>query len=127
MDITEAISRKNWLAYLQVNGDADPALEAQLDEAEELLRTYARPREVYRVVDISAVPVKGFSIQKHLEGCHHAAVMALTLGIGVDNLIKKTQVTDMAMAVILDSGASVLVDQLCDVYSCLLRWVPVRL
>ena len=44
------------------------------------------------------------------------AVMALTLGIGVDNLIKKTQVTDMAMAVILDSGASVMVDQLCDMY-----------
>ena len=97
MDITEAISRKNWLAYLQVDGDADPALEARLDEAEDLLRTHARPRAVYRVVDISAVPVKGFSIQKHLEGCHHVAVMALTLGIGVDNLIKKTQITDMAM------------------------------
>ena len=36
MNITEAISRKNWLAYLQVDGDADPALEAQLDEAENI-------------------------------------------------------------------------------------------
>ncbi len=116
IDITEKISRKEWLAYLQVNGKPDPALEAQLDEAEQLLIKNARPKAVYRVVDRSVIPMKGFSIQKHLEGCHHVAVMALTLGIGVDNLIKKKQVTDMAMAVILDSGASVLVDQLCDVY-----------
>ena len=40
--------------------------------------------------------------------------MAVTLGIGVDNIIRKAQVTDMALAVMLDSGASVLVEQLCD-------------
>ena len=40
--------------------------------------------------------------------------MAVTLGVGVDQLLRKTQVTDMALAVIIDSGASVLIEQLAD-------------
>ena len=60
--------------------------------------------------------VQGFSLKKHLEGCHKVIVMALTLGIGTDNLIRKLQVTDMAKAVMADSGASVLVECLCDKY-----------
>lgn len=116
IDITEHVSRKEWLRYLHVEGDADDSLEAQLEAAEKMLRHAARPKAVYRVMDITDVPQDGFSVKKHLEGCDRVAVMALTLGIGVDNLIKKTQVTDMAMAVIIDSGASVLVDQLCGEY-----------
>ena len=59
---------------------------------------------------------KGVSIEKHLEECDRVAVMGATLGMGVDDLIRRTQVRDMAMAVILDCGASLMIEEVCDIF-----------
>lgn len=112
--IMEPISRESWLRALGSENAADEKLMQTLDETEKQIFAAARPKAIYRVMERSDVKVSGFSMTKHLEGCHHVVVMALTLGIGVDNLIRKLQVTDMAAAVIADSGASVLADSLCD-------------
>ncbi len=108
------ICRDRWMAALHVKGQADAQLTAQFSEAEKLLFAAASPKGVYKIMERNDVKTKGFSIEKHLEGCHKVIVMAATLGIGVDNLLRKTQVTDMAMAVVIDSGASVLIEQVCD-------------
>lgn len=108
------ICRDLWMAALHAKGQADARLTAQLSEAEKLLFAAARPKAVYKLMAKDDVKTKGFSIEKHLEGCHKVIVMAATLGIGVDNLLRKTQITDMAMAVMIDSGASVLIEQVCD-------------
>lgn len=108
------ICRDRWMAALHVKGRADAQLAAQFSEAEKLLFAAASPKGVYKIMERNDVKTKGFSIEKHLEGCHKVIVMAATLGIGVDNLLRKTQVTDMAMAVVIDSGASVLIEQVCD-------------
>lgn len=108
------ICRDRWLAALHVKGQAGAQLTAQFSEAEKLLFAAASPKGVYKIMERNDVKTKGFSIEKHLEGCYKVIVMAATLGIGVDNLLRKTQVTDMAMAVMIDSGASVLVEQVCD-------------
>ena len=127
LEITRSIDRKAWLIALHAKGTADSRLAEQMDEAERLLKKAARPKAVYRLVEMAAIlpdgegsdsagknNAKSLSIEKHLEGCNKAALIALTLGVGVDQLLRKTQVTDMAMAVIIDSGASVLIEQLAD-------------
>ena len=114
LEITRSIDRKAWLNALHAKGAADSRLSDQMDEAERLLKEAARPKAVYRLVGIDAIINKSKSIAKHLEGCDKAALMAVTLGAGVDQLLRKTQVTDMAMAVIVDSGASILIEQLAE-------------
>ena len=114
IEITERIPRDKWLAALGTHGTRDESLNETLDEVESALLAAAKPKAIYRVMDIADIKVQGFSLKKHLEGCHKVIVMALTLGAGTDNLIRKLQVTDMAKAVMADSGASVLVECLCD-------------
>ena len=114
IEITRPINREEWLRALHAKGTADKRLAASLDEGERLLKAAARPKAVYKLIQRADFHIEGAAIEKHLEGCHEIIVMAVTLGIGVDQLIRKTQITDMAMAVILDTGASVLADQLAD-------------
>lgn len=121
VEIKQSIDRKKWLETLNVRGESDDALIAKLDNAEQLLFSQAAPKAIYRVMDIDEVSMCGFSIKKHLEGCDRVAVMGLTLGLGIDNLLRKTQIKDMAMTVILDCGASVLVEQLCDEFEGTIR------
>jgi len=116
LKISIPISRKQWLAALQVRGEADETLTRRMDEAEKLIAEAASPKATYRIMPVSDIRTEGDSIKKHLEGCHSVAVMALTLGAGIDMLIRKTQVTDMALAVIIDCGASVLTEQLANEY-----------
>lgn len=114
INITRPIDRKRWLDALHAKGASDERLAFSLDEAERLLKASARPKAVYRLMQRADFHTEGVSIEKHLKGCEQAVVMAVTLGMEVDRLIRRTQVTDMAMAVIIDTGASVLVEQLAD-------------
>ncbi len=129
LEITRSIDRKAWLNALHAKGAADSRLANQMDEAERLLKAAARPKAVYKIMERGAILPKAeengeaaadisretnLSIKKHLEGCYKIALMAVTLGAGVDQLLRRTQVTDMAMAVIIDCGASVLAEQVAD-------------
>jgi hypothetical protein len=123
LEIRDQINREHWLASLGVKGDAarDEALLEQLDEGERLLFEAAKPKAVYKIMAREDVKTEGIAITKHLEGCHKVAIMGVTLGIGVDNLLRQTQVKDMAMAVILDCGASVLIEQMCDEFEKIIK------
>ena len=103
IEITRSIDRNAWLTALHAKGSADSRLAEQMDEAERLLKETARPKAVYRPVEISTIIKDGdpdnsgkepaeasLSIKKHLEGCNKAVLMAVTLGVGVDQLLKKT-------------------------------------
>lgn len=109
-----AIDRSRWLAALHVKGNADEVLWGRMEEAEALLFEAAVPRTTYRIMQRADVQTCGFSIEKHLEGCHKVIILAATLGAGVDQLLRRMQIADMALAVIIDSGASVLIEQVCD-------------
>lgn len=108
------IDRKQWLGFLRVKGEPAQRLATQMEEAERQLLAAAQPRGIYRVLPREEAAVEGASIRRHLEGCDQVAVMAVTLGSQIDQLIARTQVTNMAMAVVLDAGASVLAEQTAD-------------
>lgn len=114
LELNEPIKRTEWLKYLGVSGSPDENLNRQMEEAERLLFDAADPRGIYRVIGMNDVPLEGFSIRKHLEGCERIAVMAVTVGHSVDELIKRVQLSSMALAVVIDTGASVLAEQAAD-------------
>jgi hypothetical protein len=76
---------------------------------------------VYRVFPVSdgqltgaALTLAGEDIHRHLEGCFRAVLMAATLGPDVETLLLRSEVTDMARAVVLDSVASAAIENVCD-------------
>lgn len=121
LQLIQAIDRKQWLAFLQVKSAPDEEFLRQLDEAEQKLLQTVRPKYTYRICDIDEIPMDGFCIQKHLEGCERTAALAVTLGAGVDQMIRTLQITSVAEAVIVDAGASVLAEQMADQAETLLR------
>lgn len=115
------IQRSAWLRALRVPSaaggmpeDVENTLEVQMSRAEEMLMSAAEPKVVYRVMERADISTEGYAIEKHLTGCQRVIIMAATLGTAVDTLLRKTQITDMALAVILDAGASVMIEQICD-------------
>ncbi|QHI71777.1 hypothetical protein [Aminipila terrae] len=58
--------------------------------------------------------LEGKAIAEHLAGCNQCILMAVTMGMQTDKLIRRTQITDMARAVALDACASSLIEDLCD-------------
>ena len=109
--LPEQINRENWLRYLQVKGEPNERLARQMDEAEKLLLETAQPRGIYRVLNREDLATEGISIEKHLEGCDKVAIMAVTIGSGVDALIRRYELADIAMAMVIDTGASALAEQ----------------
>ena len=89
--VTAPLDRKRWLAALQSGEEALDSLQAQMDLAEQQLLKAADPKAVYRI-------------------------MNKALGMGVDDLIRRAQIRDMSMAVILDCGASLLIEEVCDTF-----------
>lgn len=92
----------------------------------ELLAAVA-PRRLYRVFDITpAVDGNGIAlancdfvlpgndISALLKDCKHAVLFCVTLSSGIDNLLRRAQLTDMSRGVVLDSCASTAVEVLCN-------------
>ena len=122
MDLPPRLSRYQWLQRMGYEGKPDIDLLMQLAEAEEKLFAAAMPQGIYRVMPVEAITPHGEAIKKHLEGCDEVAIMGVTLGAMVDNLIRTSQVRNMAEAFILDCGASVLVERIAsDLESCVMR------
>ena len=57
--------------------------------------------------------IVGEDIRRHLRGCNRAVLLGATLGTEVDRLLRVSQIRDMARAVVLDSLASVAIEQVC--------------
>ena len=82
-----------------------------------------KPRSTYGIweckVDESTVNFAGLSIKsvdlaRHMAGAKYIALMAVTLGVQADALIRQYSVTAMDKAVVADAECSVLVERTCD-------------
>ena len=62
----------------------------------------------------SGMALEGQSIKNHLKNCDKVILLAATLGIETDRLIRMYEARDMTRAVIFDACASALIETCCD-------------
>lgn len=120
------IDRDETLRYLGiVGGVPDGLVAAQLAEAEGIVLRLAQPRAVYRLFDLerdgdvlrlqgTALDLEGEDIRAHLKAADRCVLMAATLGAAVERELRRIQVTDMALATVLDAAAGTAIEQICD-------------
>lgn len=112
-----------YLGYKGIKPDAN--IFEMMKECEEQLVKMAVPRFLYKCFDISKyengilikntdIVLTGESICTHLNGCTRIAIIAATLSVQTDRLIRKYSAYDMTKAVIIDALATVAIEQLCD-------------
>ena len=87
------------------------------------LDQFGRLKIVYRIFDVSMeedghltigkLKIESRNLGRNLKGCGQAIVLGSTLGTGVDMLIRKYSLTDMARVVVLQAcGAAMLEEKL---------------
>ncbi len=118
-----SLNRSEALFYLGcMGGTITPDAEAEIARCEGLLLQTARPRIVWRrfplrpdgsLIGTDFRP-QGDDVRRLLNGCEAVILFAATLGSEAEALIRRTQVTDMAKAVILDACGSAAIENVCD-------------
>ena len=58
--------------------------------------------------------IRSKSLSRNLKGCRQVVLFGATLGAGVDRLMRRISLTDMARAVILQSCAAAMLEEYCD-------------
>lgn len=56
----------------------------------------------------------GDDIKNHLYKCNEVIILSSTLGVQIDSLIRKTELTDMALSIIIDSASNVAIESVCE-------------
>ena len=110
------INRDEALRYLHWQKALPEANEALFNQAEQLFLAAANPRYFYKIYPKEELKtlLSGEDIKKHLAQSQQVVLLAATLGSEVDSLIRRTQVADMALSVIIDALASAAIEEVCD-------------
>ncbi len=117
--------KKEAVRYLGYGKNAvDERISALIDRAFLELESVVNPKCIYRIFDLnsveqnqihfSQVTIKSTSLGRNLKGCEKIVLFGATLGIGVDQLMARKAITDMAGAVIMQSCAAALLEEYCD-------------
>lgn len=115
------------LLYLGYRGQEYPEeVAAQIKCCEKEVLAAAHPRLIWRRLPVngeffSALSLEGKDIRELLSGCREAVLMAVTLGPGVDRLLARSSVSNMADAVIMDACASTAIENVADNFEMDLR------
>ncbi len=115
--LPQELEQAEVLRYLGATGKPMPnSVQALLQKAKEELWQAASPRAATKLLPLEQIKplLQGKDILLHLQGCDSGVLLGVTLGLGVDTLLRRALAMDMAYAVVLDAAASVLVEQIAD-------------
>ncbi|MEG0250705.1 MAG: hypothetical protein RR561_07565 [Peptostreptococcus sp.] len=127
MDIEiEKINRQEVLKYLSYRGSQIPVeIDNLIDECiEEVIKT-SNPKYNYQIFDIdrrenkiflnnSDFELEGEDIKNLLKDSDRCILLAATLGIKIDQMIRSLQIRDMAKSIVVDSCASSAIESICN-------------
>lgn len=121
------LNEKEILLYLGYRGQEYPEdLREQIKRCGKEVLAAASPRSVWRRMPADGAEFLSFSlegkdIKELLAGCQETVLMAVTLGQGIDRLLAKKSVSNMADAVIMDACASAAIENVADNFEADLR------
>ncbi len=107
--------------YLGYGGKPlDAEMLAEIDIVNAQLRAVATPRIIHRTFSLEGTLLQGTTLRLEggdiaalLQTSHSCLLFALTLGRGVDQLLQRLQIQNLARAVVLDACASSMIECLC--------------
>lgn len=128
----ESVDQEEVLRYLGHHGQSIPqSLQQRLDKAFEDCKRLARPRASIRFFDIekhdqeadgtpivylkdSSLELRGTSIDTHLQGACQVGVFATTIGMAVDQELRKLALTNQLGELLFDATANAMVERSAD-------------
>ena len=88
------------------------------------LGQWADRRIIYRIfdlyseeencLDIGKLHIESRNLSKNMKGCQEAVLLGATLGVGVDLLMRRHSLTDMAKVVVLQACAAAMLEEYLD-------------
>lgn len=116
---------KEAIRYLGYGRHAvDDRTLAMVQEAFRQLDQVADPKIIYRIFELSVgdkncleigkLFIESSNLYRNLYGCDQVILLGATLGIGVDMLMKRSSVTDMAQTVVLQAAAAAMLEEYLD-------------
>lgn len=122
--LIEALPKEEILRYLGHRGQAlspqmDALLDACITETLAIITPKYRyaaytPQQTETAVQLDTVFLRGADIRALLDGCDRVYLLAVTLGLPIERLIRTKMITHPDQGVILDSCASAAVEALAD-------------
>ena len=117
------ISVPEVMRYLKMSGAAaDGRVSALIGELTDTLAADTIPKNVYGIWDcrlstagltLDGMTVKSESLAGHLAGCRYVVLLAATLGIGADTLLRRYSVQDMEKTVIGQAVCAAMIEAYC--------------
>lgn len=103
----------------------DDATQREIEKCIADLKRLPEPKYVYRYDEIQrtdtelrlprlGLSLKGKDIRRHLEGCSFCGVLAATLGVGMDEYLRRMQVVSMSRALAADACGTAAIEAVCD-------------
>lgn len=119
------IRTREAVRYLGYGRNAvDDRTLAEIESSFQELEMAAGEKSIYRIfelkmtepdiLEIGNMKINSRNLTKNMRGCEKAVMFGATLGTGVDLLMKRYSITDMAKAVILQSCAAAMLEEYCD-------------
>ena len=103
---------------------ADEMTRMMIEDAFSEVEKAAGPKSICRIFDVEQfsdgmirignTEIKSSSLSRNLKGCVKVVLFGATLGAGVDQLIRRTSLTDMSRAVIQQACAAAVLEEYCD-------------
>lgn len=126
------INKKEVLRYLEYKGqEIDDNLNNIIDECIKLTQSEINPRYILRVYSIlrdenclnkdklgikgSDLTFKSKQLYNLLEHCSECIIVASTLGLEIEKLIKRHSYNELNKSIILDACATTAIEKVCDI------------
>lgn len=127
-----SIDRSEVLRYLGYSGQAmTPELDARIDGQMERCLAVSRPAGAWRVFEVAgsgelsdgrpvvrlaqtSLELVGESMREHMAGAVAVGVMAVTIGMGVEQELRRLALTDHVAQIIFDAAATTAVERAAD-------------
>lgn len=113
------ISQKEVLRYAGIRGTTEPDSELlrRFDEAVSIATVALIPRVCFCELDVKACDFgSSLDIRKNLRDSESVILFASTVGLELDRLITRYEVTSPATALLLDAIGSERIETLCDAF-----------
>ncbi|MEG0283271.1 MAG: vitamin B12 dependent-methionine synthase activation domain-containing protein [Erysipelotrichales bacterium] len=103
------------LRYLGYEGELDNATKEMIDKGLEVVEKYASFKHIYRIYDLELrkneiefnnLVIPSRVLPNYFVNCKQILILGATLGLELDKQIKKLEITDMSLALVVNAVAT---------------------